>query len=260
LAVSTKQPTNAKSSQPAEPVFQQISQPTVQPTAQPILQTVVNQAKTLAWLTGRVEALEADLALAQETKGKIIPPLENSQVNLHLQQKIERLQKEIERLQKENDRLSTELHQTQARLEGIQQFLSGDKAETPESRSRELNSTDPPSPNLVKLASTTPQNPTPTTSQPQPSLGKLDSDALKALDAIFHYNDSVATSNQERWAISIPIMKDLLKQVGKATQPKIDAVLKAKSETIDAHHRMHGLGERHNRVHKGNSISNFISL
>ena len=55
-------------------------------------------------------------------------------------------------------------------------------------------------------------------------------------------------------------MKDLLKQVGKATQPKIEAVLKAKSETVHQHHREHGLGERHNRVHNGRSVSEIIKL
>jgi len=55
-------------------------------------------------------------------------------------------------------------------------------------------------------------------------------------------------------------MKDLLKQLGKATQPKIEAVLRAKSEAIDHHHRHHGLGQRHNRVHQGHSISEMIKL
>ncbi|NJN86995.1 MAG: hypothetical protein HC881_12750 [Leptolyngbyaceae cyanobacterium SL_7_1] len=55
-------------------------------------------------------------------------------------------------------------------------------------------------------------------------------------------------------------MKDLLKQVGKATQPKIEAVLKAEKEAIEQHHREHGLGGRHNRVHQGESISNVVKL
>jgi hypothetical protein len=55
-------------------------------------------------------------------------------------------------------------------------------------------------------------------------------------------------------------MKDLLKQLGKATQPKIEAVLRSNSDLIQAHHRQHGLGERHNRVHQGHSISEVIRL
>jgi hypothetical protein len=156
-------------------------------------------------------------------------------------------------LQKENDRLNAELQQTQARLEGIQQFLSGGAAKIPElTTASPSKANEPPTP---VLPSHTPQ-----ASGAHEPLEKLDPDALRALDAIFYYNDYVATSNQERWAISIPIMKDLLKQVGKATQPKINAVLKAKSEAIVSHHRLHGLGERHNRVHKESSISDFISL
>jgi hypothetical protein len=41
-----------------------------------------------------------------------------------------------------------------------------------------------------------------------------------------------ATSHGDRWAISFPAMKELLKQVDKATQPKIEAVLRANGEMI----------------------------
>ncbi len=88
----------------------------------------------------------------------------------------------------------------------------------------------------------------------------LDPDVVRALQAILDYNEYEATDHQQRWAISIPVMKDLLKQLGKATQPKIEAVLRAKSEAIEQHHRLHGLGQRHNRVHKGHSISEIITL
>jgi len=88
----------------------------------------------------------------------------------------------------------------------------------------------------------------------------LDPDVVRALQAILDYNEYEATDHQQRWAISIPVMKDLLKQLGKATQPKIEAVLRAKSEAIEQYHRLHGLGQRHNRVHKGHSISEIITL
>jgi hypothetical protein len=113
------------------------------------------------------------------------------------------------------------------------------------------------------------QSPSPTTlPSPQkvavavavPLQADLDPDVLRALQAILDYNEYEATSHQQRWAISIPVMKDLLKQLGKATQPKIEAVLRAKSEVVNEHHRHHGLGQRHNRVHQGRSISDLIKL
>ncbi len=81
------------------------------------------------------------------------------------------------------------------------------------------------------------------------SQADLAPDALRALQAVLAYNEYEANSHQQRWTISIPVMKDLLKQLGKATQPKIEAVLRAKSEAIDHHHRHHGLSQRHNRIH-----------
>jgi hypothetical protein len=88
----------------------------------------------------------------------------------------------------------------------------------------------------------------------------VDPDALRALQAILDYNDNSATTHADRWAISFPVMKDLLKQVGKATQPKIEAVLRENSEVIREHHRKHGLGDRHNRVHQRENISDVIRL
>jgi hypothetical protein len=114
----------------------------------------------------------------------------------------------------------------------------------------------------TEKGSTSTQKPTKTTTQAHKVASDLDPDpdALKALNAILHYNNHVATAHHQRWTISISIMKDLLKQVGKSSQPKVDAVLKAKSEEIKKHHRLQGLGERHNRIHQGASISDLIQL
>ncbi len=215
-----------------------------------VSQTVADQAKTLAWLTGRVEALEAEVAQVRREKEAAIPE-ENPQAT-------EQLHQEVERLQAENQRLNTELQQTQFRLEGIQRFLSGGAAPVVQEKGTAMQRESP--------KSDVPQTTTPTAlSSPQRPVGAplqadLDPDALRALQAIFDFNNHVTTAHSEKWAVSIPVMKDLLKQVGKATQPKIEAVLKAKSETVHQHHREHGLGERHNRVHRGHSISEIIKL
>lgn len=222
-------------------------------------QTVADQAKTLAWLTGRIEGLEAQLAQVQQEKQDTIS---TAQGNEQVQQ-----EQEQERLREENERLKAELQQTQSRLAGIQRFLTGgerqssDPGKGAEIKTSQRDHEVAESPIAVIKASPSPQKPKderPT--QALPVQADLDPDVLRALQAILDYNDQTATSHAERWTISIPVMKDLLKQLGKATQPKIEAVLKSNSDAIHQHHRQHGLGERHNRVHQGRSISEIIKL
>jgi hypothetical protein len=242
----------------------------------PISQTVADQAKTLAWLTGRVETLEADLALTKQEKeaaiGATLAGSAQQRTDSANAQADSLLQQEVEQLRHENEQLNGELQQTRSRLQSIQQFLSGGAATTTLAQSSEPEratlavSTQQRAPQLeltpvlVEKTASVPAILPHEAAVARKSPGELDPDALRALDAILNYNDSVATSHQERWTISIPIMKDLLKQVGKASQPKIDAVLKANAEAIALHHRTHGLGERHNRVHQGHSISDVIRL
>ncbi len=200
--------------------------------------------------------MEAEINQLQQEKEVAVAP------SLLLKNE-EQSQQEINQLHDENNRLKTELLQTQSRLEGIQRFLNGGTIEktTQEKRTEEAIVMTSPA-DSIKTQSASP------TTLPSPqkvavagsSQADLDSDVLRALQAVLDYNEYEATSHQQRWAISIPVMKDLLKQLGKATQPRIEAVLRAKSEAIDEHHRHHGFGQRHNRVHQGHSISEMIKL
>ena len=219
-------------------------------------QTVADQAKTLAWLTGRVEGLEKELAQVQQENQDAISIAQQDQAR-----------QAIKQLQEENERLKAELQQTQSRLAGIQRFLTGGERQSSATLKEEPikeNQRDhdvAESPRAAISASPSPQktkDEEPT--QALPVQADLDPDVLRALQSLLDYNDQTATSHAERWTISIPVMKDLLKQLGKATQPKIEAVLKAKRGVIGEHHRLHGLGERHNRVHKGRSVSEIIKL
>jgi Telomere resolvase len=243
LAVSAKQRASGDGSQVIEPPA-------------PVSQTVADQAKTLAWLTGRVETLEAEISqLQQEKQGAIASSL--------LLKNEERSQQEINQLHDENNRLKTELLQTQSRMEGIQRFLNGGAialTKPEKGASAAIEKTTPTDAIKTQAAATTVSPVPQKVSNAVSSQADLDPDVLRALQAILDYNEYEATSHQQRWAISIPVMKDLLKQLGKATQPKIEAVFRAKSEAIDEHHRHHGLGQRHNRVHNGRSISELIKL
>jgi Telomere resolvase len=217
-------------------------------------QTVADQAKTLAWLTSRVEQLENQLQqqqLDQDMKQGVMGETQNI------------TQTQLELLQAENHRLNEELQHTRSRLEGIQRFLSGDQIKG--GAIKENDSTKKHEPQIQLPTKVMIQSPTPikTRAISNPATKTqiaVDPDALRALQAILDYNDHTATTHADRWAISFPVMKDLLKQLGKATQPKIEAVLKANFETIQQHHQKYGLGDRHNRVHQGHSISEVITL
>ena len=221
------------------------------PSEEPVVsvsQTVADQAKTLAWLTTRIEGLEKELVQVRREKEDAVQNRES--------QGMELLEQEVERLKAENQRLNAELQLTQSRLENIQKVLSGGES------SPSVQGKKTVIPVVEPGASVTPRtvalSPSPQT--PEPPQTDLDPDALRALQAILDFNDQTAITHSEKWAISIPVMKELLKQVGKATQPKIEAVLREMRDTIEHHHRLHGLGERHNRVHKGRSVSEKIRL
>jgi Telomere resolvase len=215
------------------------------------LQTLADQAKTLAWLTRRVEQLETQLEQQnqQQTQGAI-------------QDNHDSLLTQLQLLQAENHRLEEELQLTRSRLNGIQQFLAGSETKASAIGVNDSESQAPQSQPAISVASPlpTPRKTRVTPDQKTKDLTALDPDALRALHAIFDYNDHTATSHGDRWAISFPVMKDLLKQIGKASQPKVDAVLRANSGVIREHHQKHGLGDRHNRAHQGESISDVIRM
>jgi hypothetical protein len=216
------------------------------------LQTLAHQAKTLAWLTRRVEQLEAQLQQQQEQSQGATRDNHDS------------LLTQLELLQAENHSLEEELQLTRSRLEGIQQFLSGSQTKAPAIGGSDSQNRMPQTQPATRADSQASHTPTKTRvtheDQKTKDLTALDSDALRALHAIFDFNDHTATSHGDQWAISFPVMKDLLKQVGKASQPKIDAVLRTNSDVIRDHHQKHGLGDRHNRTHQGRSISEVIRM
>ena len=96
--------------------------------------------------------------------------------------------------------------------------------------------------------------------KPQPETSGLDPAVSHALDAIMDYNDKPERTFEEKWAISYPVMKELLTQVGSSTQTKIKAVFDARGQEIDKHMKKHSLGKRHNRNHQGERISDVLVL
>lgn len=123
---------------------------------------------------------------------------------------------------------------------------------------------DPATVNSIVTRATQPKQPKPAKQTVEVTEEKLPTDTSKsmperALESIMAYNDR-QENHADKWVISFPVMKDLCKQLGAATQRKINEVIQIHSSEIEEHNRGHGLGERYNRVHKGASISEFIRL
>ncbi len=81
----------------------------------------------------------------------------------------------------------------------------------------------------------------------------------RIIDAIIAYNDSPERTHAQKWTISIPIVKDLGKQIGATYQAAIQRVFTQREQEIAAHHAQHGLGKYHNRGKQGN-ITQLIHL
>jgi Telomere resolvase len=83
-----------------------------------------------------------------------------------------------------------------------------------------------------------------TTGRGKTSPGRPGNEALvdRAIDAIIHYNDSIATTKKDKWLISW----SALKQLTRCNQEVIARVMERRKEEIDRHHALHELGTFHN--------------
>lgn len=100
---------------------------------------------------------------------------------------------------------------------------------------------------------------------PQPqsyhsSTDGLDPDIVRAIHTVMHYNDHTAQSHAQKWAIAVNPLQQLLSTIGKGTNTKIMKAIKQLKEDIEQHHYHHGLSQRHNKCHQGQSITHFIQL
>jgi FtsZ-binding cell division protein ZapB len=102
-----------------------------------IAQVVVDQARTLSWLTGRIEALEAEIATLKQQREQAIATIGQSS----------QLQQEIEHLRVEN----RQLKQAAARFEAARKALLGDSNPTSDKALTQARSADsaPGSPSVL---------------------------------------------------------------------------------------------------------------
>jgi hypothetical protein len=219
---------------------------------------VAFQARTLGWLTREIESLRGQVANLQQERDEL-------KIQLDL------FRPSVEQLRDERDHLKLERNQALAKLEKFRSLLIHESTEAScgeidERAAKKPNASDqeaetvPKTSSALKRVATEPQGATETDVGSIPIIrDNLEPGVVSALQAVMFYNNA-QNNHVDKWAISFPVMKDLCKQIGVATQSKIDHVFKAKAGEIEQHHRQHKLGERHNRVHKGHSIAEFIQL
>jgi hypothetical protein len=222
---------------------QQDSTPAPQPqpeksTQDAIAQLREEQARAIAQLREEMDALKN--GFSREAGG-----------DRSLLARIAGLEQENTALAEEIAALKVERDQAIAKLNQFRALLDGNAGE-----SEQLEPVIAPQPTPYSPIHLSAQAPV------RPSALKglvLDPDVLRALETIMTYNDNCSNHSQ-KWAISYPVMKDLLACIGKATQTKIKAVFDAYAQQIEEHHAKHGLGGRHNRIHKGESITSVINF
>jgi hypothetical protein len=200
---------------------------------------MADQARTLAWLTGEIESLRASVARLEQERDALLA--QGQQTSSEAQ---------LERLKAENVRLRQERDEAVTKLEAFRTLLNGGDGQ--------------PERTIAPATASVAQSTVERSRQERIAVEledeeDLDPEVVRALYALMQFNDA-QNSHADKWAVSFPVMKELCKQVGVATQPKINAVFQAKADEIDQHHRDHGLGQRHNRVHQGQSISDLIRL
>lgn len=93
----------------------------VEPVTSAVTQAIADQARTLAWLTGEIEALRTQVALLGAERDQAVSNL--AAINQH--------QPEVDHLKTENSRLTEELAQAQAKLNGFRQLLNGNEQSRP---------------------------------------------------------------------------------------------------------------------------------
>ncbi|WP_204153538.1 hypothetical protein [Leptolyngbya sp. CCY15150] len=211
------------------------------------IQDVSELAQVLSWFTREVEQLRQQL---QQVKTQKTVPGVSSQA-------IDQLQSENESLKAENAALRDKVNHVQQALGIVEEepAYSPPAAEPAPTRQRKTKAT-----KTAKTTKKATRGRPPSKGRAASSANGLDSNVNLALEAIFSYNNQSGLSKEDKWAVSYPVMKDLLKQVGAATQPKIKQVFDARRDEINRHHQSHGLSSRHNRVHGDRSISDYIQL
>ena len=222
-----------------------------------IAQVVVDQARTLSWLTGRIEALEAEIATLKQQREQAIATSTLSST----------LQLEVERLKTEN----RELKQAAARFEAAKAALLGNDRPTPTPNTSPTKGADSASGSSSILheqehvqEQTQPQqvpdttNPAPTqiskpaTSKPTRTGGAKER-AKRIFATICEWNQQ---HPQDTWAMTVGLLEETFGINRKAAKEFISA----NQNLIEEHHAQIGVENQrgHNRGKDAAALKAFV--
>jgi hypothetical protein len=227
-----------------EHLAQARSRPEPQPMPQPpqdegTIAAIKDQARTLAWLTGRMEALEQQVEKLQQERDAAIAQANQAGNSAQL-----------EILQQENHRLKQERDEASSKLQAFRQLLLG--TGMPAEQSVEHQSEQQLEPTIAPPAA---QSPVDVSESPKSSRKRIpEEDALRhirrAVQAIMTFNDQEGRAFDDLWYISFPVVQYLLRANGlSANQKNVAAVFEEMQEELEQHHDHHKIGSRHNRRH-----------
>lgn len=212
-----------------------------------VIAAIKDQAKTLAWLTGRMESLEQQVVKLQLERDEAIAQVNQAGDSAQL-----------ELLQQENQRLREERDEASSKLQAFRQLLLG----TGTHQDKTSQQIEP----AIALLSTHPSLTAPT-EPPKPSRRRIpEEDALghirRAVQAIMNLNDKQGRAFDDKWYISFPVVQTLLRANGlSANQKNVSVVFEEMKEELELHHERHKIGSRHNRRHPEiEKITEILSL
>jgi hypothetical protein len=229
-----------------------------QAVAEPaIAQVVVDQARTLSWLTSRIEALEAEIATLKQQREQASANIEQSS----------QLQQEIQRLKLEN----RQLQQAAARFEAARAALLGDRHPTPQiapTIARSVDSTSSSQGTMhdqnqvqeqtqqQQMPDTTNSTPTqiskPATAKPVRSGGAKER-AQRIFAAICEWNQQ---HPQDTWAMTVGLLEETFGINRKAAKEFISV----NQNLIEEHHAQIGVDNQrgHNRGKDAAALKAFV--
>ncbi|PSB40735.1 hypothetical protein C7B80_32730 [Cyanosarcina cf. burmensis CCALA 770] len=221
-----------------------------------ISQVVVDQARTLSWLTGRIEALEAEITTLKQQREQASANLEQSS----------QLQQEIKQLKVENRQLQL----AAARFEAARAALLGDRHSTPTITTTKAGGADsisaaptvhdqnqvPEQTQPQQVPDTT--NPAPTqilgSAAPRPARsGGAKERAKRIFTAICEWNQQ---HPQDTWAMTVGLLEETFGINRKAAKE----FLSANQNLIEEHHAQIGVDNQrgHNRGKDAAALKAFV--
>jgi hypothetical protein len=228
-----------------------------QPTPKPVvdegaISAIQDQARTLAWLIAKMEALEQQVVKLQQKRDEAISQVKQAGDS----DQVELLQQENGRLQQKRDEASSKLH-------AFRQLLLG--TGMPSEQTGEEENSEPPQSRSTPLS--TQLSPTDPTEPPKPSRKRIpEEDALghirQAVQTIMHLNNQHDRSFDDKWYISFPVLQTLLRSYGlSANQKNVSVVFDELKQELEHHHERHAIRSRHNRRHPNiEKITQLVNL